>query len=450
MNVLMGPGDISAAFLLLFTLSLPASGQISFKSAVTLALQNSSRVKMAQDDFNRSVATLAESKSVFIPSLGASFGAGGSYGITTTVPTIFTINAQSLTFNFSQLNYIRSSRAGVDAAGASLEDAREQIEEDVAITYFSLERDQQKQAATAQEYGHALKLVSIVQDRLDAGMETALEVKQALRISVRIRLQQLQLEDEIASLSDHLAYLIGLPAEHLTTVPGSLPPDPGSFSSAMTQPGALTEASAVLSAEANARAKREQAIGDSHYLWRPQIAFSAQYGRISPINNVATYYNLGHPPNYNTAFAGVSIQLPLFDKTHEAKARESAAEAQHAEHTVALLRDQLRETRKKLQHAIAELATKAELAALDQGIAQDQLSAALVQINMGSGRDLAPPMTPKDEQKARIEERQRYTEMLDATFQLREEQIYLLRQTGQLQNWINSAESGTASTRALK
>jgi hypothetical protein len=48
-------------------------------------------------------------------------------------------------------------------------------------------------------------------------------------------------------------------------------------------------------------------------------------------------------------------------------------------------------------------------------------------------------MTPKDKMNTRILERQRYLEMLDATLQLLEAQIYLLRQTGQLESWIQSA-----------
>jgi hypothetical protein len=203
----------------------------------------------------------------------------------------------------------------------------------------------------------------------------------------------------------------------------------------------------MLSAEADARSKRQQAIGDSRYTWRPQIAFEAEYGRISPINNVSTYYNLNG--NYNTAFAGVSIQVPFFDRTHKAKAGESLADAEHADHTVELLRSQETETRTKLRHSIAELAAKAELAELDQGIAQDQLNATLVQLTSGSGRDSAPPMTPKDEMNARIQERQHYLEMLDATFQLRQAQISLLRQTGQLQSWIQSV-AGAQTNPAIK
>ena len=98
---------ISVVFAGIVCTTVPASGQISFTSAVDLALRTSPRVKMAQDDVNRATASLAESKSVFIPSLSGSIGAGPSYGITTSVPTIFMINAQSLAFNFSQLDYMQ-------------------------------------------------------------------------------------------------------------------------------------------------------------------------------------------------------------------------------------------------------------------------------------------------------------------------------------------------------
>jgi len=428
--------SLSLAIVVFLFATISASAQLSFPSAVDLALQNSPRVKMAQDDLNKATAILSESKAVFIPSLSGSIGAGPSYGITTSVPTIFTLNAQSLVFNFSQFDYVRAARAGVQAASATLVDVREQVEEDTALTYISLDRAQRRQKAMSDEYGYAVRLVSIVQLRLDAGMESQLELKQVRRTALQIKLQQEQLEDEIASLQDHFSQLIGLPADQLGTISSSIPSGPSSLLSSTERPNEYPDTPSVLSAEANALAKRKQATGDSHNTWRPQIAFSAQYGRISPFNGAATYYNLNG--NYNTAYAAAQVQLPFFDSTRKAKARESLAEAQHAEHTVEFLREQQSATRLKLQHSITELETKAELAEVDQGIAQDQLNAMLVRLTSGNGTGSTPPMTPKDEMNARILERQRYLEMLDATFQLREQQIYLLRQTGQLQNWIQS------------
>jgi hypothetical protein len=45
-------------------------------------------------------------------------------------------------------------------------------------------------------------------------------------------------------------------------------------------------------------------------------------------------------------------------------------------------------------------------------------------------------LTPKDEQYAHIQERQRDLDVLDAELQLQEAQISLLRQTGKLNEWL--------------
>ncbi len=93
----------------------------------------------------------------------------------------------------------------------------------------------------------------------------------------------------------------------------------------------------------------------------------------------------------------------------------------------------------KLQHAASELAARADLAAIDRDLAQNQLDALLIQLQSGMSSGNAPLMTPKDEQNARIQERQRFLELLDADFLLRQTQIYLLRQNGQLEDWLKSA-----------
>jgi len=124
-----------------------------------------------------------------------------------------------------------------------------------------------------------------------------------------------------------------------------------------------------------------------------------------------------------------------------AKARQSAAEAVRLEHEASYDRDQVSEGRLKLQHSSAELAARADLASLDRDLAQQQLEVILVQA--ASGSSTGPLITPKDEESARIQERQRYVEMLDADFQLRQTKIQLLRQTGELDGWLNSAAAGS-------
>jgi hypothetical protein len=55
-------------------------------------------------------------------------------------------------------------------------------------------------------------------------------------------------------------------------------------------------------------------------------------------------------------------------------------------------------------------------------------------------------MTPKDEQKARINEREKYLGVIDAGFQWRQAEIQLLRQTGKLLDWLNSTAATQPAT----
>ena len=158
---------------------------ISFSAVINLALKNSPRVKMAGSDAKRAAVFLSELKNAFIPSVTGSSGLGASSGITLSVPTIFTVSAQSLVFNYSQLGYIRAGRLGVQAADLSLRRIREQVEEDVIVTYLSLDSAYQCQAATTSEYEDALRLVSIVQERFEAGYENELGVKKATRTALQ-------------------------------------------------------------------------------------------------------------------------------------------------------------------------------------------------------------------------------------------------------------------------
>ena len=68
------------------------------------------------------------------------------------------------------------------------------------------------------------------------------------------------------------------------------------------------------------------------------------------------------------------------------------------------------------------------------------------QLQSGTGNPNGPQMTPKDEQKARIDERDKYIAVLDSGFQLRQAEIQLLRQTGQLLSWFSSAAPSATQT----
>jgi outer membrane protein TolC len=386
-----------------------------------------------QAEVDKAQAALEEAKDVYIPTLIGGSGLGYSYGFPLGQPSVFNFTSQSLLVSFSQKDYIRAASASLTAANLALKDVRQAVAEDAAVTYLALDRDQQRQSALMEEHGYASRLVSIVQSRLDAGQDTPIDLTTARLTAAQIRLARLRAEGETEGDQLHLARLTGLPASGLSVIPSSVPgfvSRQGDGSS-----GPLTSP-AVESAYAVAKAKQQIAFGDARYLWRPQVYFVAQYSLFAKFNNYDLYYQRFQ---YSNAGIGVDIKFPVFDPAQKAKARESAAEAARAKHEADSARDQFFEGRQRVRRTTAELEARADVANLDQQLAKQQLDVMLVQLNTGGGNSSAPLMTPKDEQNSRIAEREKFITYLDAGFQLRQAQINLMRQTGDLETWLKSA-----------
>jgi hypothetical protein len=82
----------------------------------------------------------------------------------------------------------------------------------------------------------------------------------------------------------------------------------------------------------------------------------------------------------------------------------------------------------------------AEVASLKQQIADQQLKSVLAQLELGSGGGTGPgtppQLTPKAEQLARIDERQKYQDALDAGLDLAKARLQLLRALGHMDDWL--------------
>jgi outer membrane protein TolC len=410
----------------------PACAQISFTTAVDLALKSSPKVLMAHADVDKALAVLQQLRDAYIPNVVGGSGLGPpSYGFPLGQPSIFNITSQSLVFSYSQRDYLRAARAALDAANFNLKDIREGVAEDTAITYLALDRDMQRQAALQEQQSFADRLVNIIQDRLDAGQDTPIDLTTSRLTAAQVRLARLRAEDETDADRAHLARLIGLPAQALGTTSDSVPAFP-TVSSDLTVTPTITSP-AVDSAYAMARSKLETAFGEARYLWRPQITFDGQYSRFAKFNNLQDYY---FRFQQNNAAVGVQITVPLYDMAHRAKAREAAADAAHAQHEADTIRDQFFDSRLRARHTAAELSARAEIASLDQQLAQQQLEVLLVQLKAGSGNLSGPQMSPKDEQTARIAEREKFVAVLNSNFEARQAAISLMRAAGELETWL--------------
>jgi outer membrane protein TolC len=408
--------------------------QVSLATVVDLAQRNSSTVRMAQADLMKAQAALAQTQDAYIPNFQIGSTIGYSHGFPTGQPSVGSASMQSLVFSYSQRQYVKAARAGIDAANLSLKDASEQVALDASNTYIELDTVNRELAAAQQQETFTANLVQIEQQRNEAGVDSDLDLLQARLTAANLKLQRLHLETRAATLAKQIAVLTGMPVGSILPDHASIPEIP-----AVTAGDGVRSLPGIDSATALARSKQFQAKGDDLAWKRPSIGFGAVYNYDSnELNNYSTYYN--HFTPNNVSF-GVQINVPFFDFSLRAKAKETAAEALRGTVEAEEAQHQNDVQIATLNATLRELDAQAEVASLKQQIADTQLKSVLAQLETGNGAaagpNSQPQTTPKAEQLARIDERQKYEDALDASLGLAKARLSLLRALGHIQDWLN-------------
>ncbi|MGA9068780.1 MAG: TolC family protein [Terracidiphilus sp.] len=409
---------------------LPA--QVSLSTVVDLAQRNSGTVRLAEADVQKSVAALAQAHDAYIPNFGIGSNIGYSHGFPTGQPSLGSATMQSLVLSFSQRQYVKAARAGIDAADLSLKDAREQVALDASTAYIELDAVNRELESTQQQQVFAGRLTAIEKERVEAGVDPHSDLLQADLTAAQLKLKRLHLETRAGVLAQQLATLTGLPSGSITPDHTSIPEIPS-----ITATEAPRSLPGIDAASALARSKEIQAKGDDLLWRRPQIGFGAVYNYDSTeLNSYSTYYQ-NFTPN-NVSF-GLQINVPFFDFSLRAKAKESAAEALRAKVESEQAQRQNEVQIAELTGSLRELDTLAEIASLKQQIASEQLHAVLAQLELGGAVNGpgATQLSPKAEQLARIGERQKFDESLDAGLELSKARLGLLRALGHMQDWLN-------------
>jgi len=408
--------------------------QVSLSTVVDLAQENSSAFKLAQADVKKAQAALSETEDVYIPSLSIGSTVGYSVGFPTGQPSIANASTQSLVLSFPQRQYIKAARAGLQAASLGLRNAQEQVALDASTAYIELDAVNRELDVAHQQETYASRLVEIEQERTGAGVDPLNDWLQARLTAAQLKLKRLHLETRAGTLSKQLATLTGLPVGSIAPDHASIPEIP-SFKA--LDAGHIM--AGIESANVLARSKQLQARGDDLAGRRPQVLFGAQYNLDSDkLNNYSTYFNHYTPNNFGFGF---SIQIPVFDVGQRAKARESAADALRAQVEAEQAARQNDVEIATLTGSLRELDALAEIATLKQQIAHEQLAAVLAQMELGNGAEAGsgaqPQLTPKAEELARIDERQKIADSLDAELDLSKARLGLMRALGHMEDWLH-------------
>jgi outer membrane protein TolC len=413
--------------------TLTATAQVSMQSAIDLARRNSAQVRMAQSDLAHAEGALSETKDAYLPSIvGTSSVCCYTYGFPVGQPTLFDFQAQSLVFSFSQPDYIRAAKAGVQSAKLALKNAVNQVEFDAATDYLQLDTISKQLVALDELKTYAAQLDTVEQDRVGAGIQTQIAATQAELNAEQADLKRLDLQAEAATLREKLANLTGLYGDLIQTEPASIPGEPMNLDANLGGRAPGIDASV-----ADAKSKAYLAHGDGRATDRPQVSFGMNYARYSTFNNYQDYYLRFQHNNFDI---GLQVSIPVFDASAHAKARQSAAAAVHATQQAELNREQAGEQVVNLDKHLPELRAQARIADLQAQLAAEKLQAVQEQEKSAPASPNAQAVTPADELLAHIEERSRYSDALDAHFTLLKTELSLLLATDRLSEWLELAQ----------
>lgn len=418
-------------------------GQVSLGSAVDLALRSSDQVQAAEADQAKALAALSQSKDAYIPAVGFSTGAAKGTGFPLGDPSLVKFTAQGLLFNSSQPQYVHAAREALRASQFALDNVRQQVTLDAALSYTELATDEQSVAVLREEESAAGDMVRIMQDRSDAGLESRLALRKAQLRAAQARLKRLDLEARADVLRSHLAALTGIPRSTVHTKPEPLPPFPAMLS--MEDAERLSEDSnaAVKSAFEMAKSKQFVAKGEHRVNFRPEIDLIAQYGYINDFNDYSRFYVRQLPAN--NAVGGVQIQVPLFNRVQSAKAHQADADAAKALHEANMQRSLASEQLVQLQRSVEQTEAAADIARIQHEISADNLEALRLR-EQQSGDANTPSVSPADTAGATVEERALLADSLSAEFQHTQAELEFMRAVGTLSDWARAALSGNPAT----
>jgi outer membrane protein TolC len=407
--------------------SFSAAQPVTFKQAIELAVRNSAVAGAADADVERTRAAYQETRAQYVPQLYLGSGLAYSFGFPLGEPSIFKVSSTGLLYNPAQREFIRAARSDNRAAGLNRYEKKDQVILETALSYSELDKNQSSINILRQQEQAALKYEEIEQQRIQAGVDPAVEMTRAKLNTARVRLKIAQVLAGADTLRLRLSQLTGLPAREFETITESIPRLPEVSQDDDLATRAVSVSPAVKSAQEVAAAKLFQARGEHKQLY-PSVDLVGQYARFAKYNNYDQYYK-----NFqaNNGALGVEIRIPFLNKAQRDHSEAAYAEALRLRKEVDTAKEQVSTETLKLQRTVAQLSAARDVAKLEYQLAQNNTETIQTRVDAGQA-------TLRDQQQAQLEENDKYSALLDSTYELEKAQMQLLKQTGDLEKWALS------------
>jgi outer membrane protein TolC len=432
-GILTGAGPARRSLLLLLCLALVPGAfaqRIEFRQALEAALTHSTAMGIAKADQVKAHYSYLQARNVFIPHLTFGSGIAQTWGypmsIEGSAPSLFNVTSQSSLVNWAQSDFLHAAKVDRESAGTEFEDQRQATLLETALTYMQLDRASAQAQALQQELEQAGRLQTISRQRLQAGIDSKLDLTRASLSVARVRMRLTQLQGNMDLLRQRLAQLTGYDARELDTDSGSIPPLPEINHQEDMAARAVQFSPAVKAAEEKAQSMQFRAKGE-HKLLYPAVDLVGNYGLFTKYNNLDLLFPSGKFSRNNATF-GVAIRFPFINATQRAQAASADAEALKAKTQAEAVRQQVSNDALRWQRTVEQLADARQVAELEYQLAEADAEAVQARTQLGTA-------TIKDQEDARIAASDKQAALFDAQFQLQRACLQLLRLTGELETW---------------
>lgn len=424
----------SLLFVVAFFLSqalVAVAEPVPLRRVVELALGHSTSAASADAMAQRAYASYREARNQYLPTLVVGSGLGYTQGyplsLEGSAPSIVNTTAQSAVINAALRDFVREARTQWQATTVRSKDERDQLVQDTVLSYAELSKWESLLAHLSEDYSAALKMEQLVNERIQAGVDSSQARTQARLNTARVYLHMTQAQGSIDVLRARLSQLTGLPASSIETVAESIPALPEIKQDEDLAKKAVEVSPAVQIASLNSTALAFHARAEHRTMW-PTMDFAAQYALLAKFNNYQKFF-ARNSFQANNASIGAVIRFPFFSPTQRAAARAADFDALRAKHDQATTKNQISEQTLKLQRSVEQLAAAQDVADLEYQVAKSSLDAVQIRVDSGTA-------TLHEEDEARNQASECYDTLQDTRFELQRARIALLRATGDLSSWL--------------
>ncbi|HSE48162.1 MAG TPA: TolC family protein [Terriglobales bacterium] len=405
-----------------------AAEAVPFRRAIELALRHSGTMAIASADQQRAHANYLELRNMYLPQVTLGSGLGYSYGypmsIEGSAPTIFNVDTRQYVINPSHRAFMKAAKVDWNATALNNQDKRNQVILETSSAYIELDKLTSAMHVQQQQEQAALRMEQITGERVQAGLDAEVALTKAKLATARVRMRMAQAAGAADVLRMRLSQLTGLPADSIETVTESVPRLPDVSQEENLSEKAANASPAVRFADETARAKQLRAEGEHKSLW-PQVDLAGSYGMFARFNNFEDFFKKFQR---NNASIGLAIRFPVLNFSGRAHAEAADAEAIRAKKEAEGVKQQVSSETLRLQRTVKQLAAAREVARLEHALARSDVDSVNARVQAGTA-------SLRDQEEARVAEAERYSQFLDADFELSKAQMQLLTMTGEIEGW---------------